>query len=75
MILAQGFLVHLAKRRTILKAVAVFFLLSMEEKLTNLVPKYLITDCGVHLTRFTKDNGLTAVRNKYYKYGNFKFNK
>ena len=31
LILPQGSLVHLAKRRTILKAVAVFFLLSMEE--------------------------------------------
>ena len=31
LILLQGSLVHLAKRRTILKAVAVFFLLSMEE--------------------------------------------
>ena len=30
-ILLQGSLVRLAKRRTILKAVAVFFLLSMEE--------------------------------------------
>ena len=30
-ILLQGSLVHLAKRRTILKAVAVFFLSSMEE--------------------------------------------
>ena len=39
LILLQGSLVYLAKRRTILKAVAVFFLLSMEEKLTNLVPR------------------------------------
>ena len=31
LILLQGSLVYLAKRRTILKAVAVFFLLSMEE--------------------------------------------
>ena len=31
LILPQGSLVYLAKRRTILKAVAVFFLLSMEE--------------------------------------------
>ena len=70
LILLQGSLVYLAKRRTILKAVAVFFLLSMEEQLTNLVP----TD-GVHLTKFTWEIGLTAVRNKSYKFSNIKFNK
>ena len=31
LIFLQGFLVHLVKRRTILEAVAVFFLSSMEE--------------------------------------------
>ena len=67
-ILLQGCLVHLARRQTMLKAVAVFFLLSMVGKLITLVPRWLIADCGVHLTKFTKVNGLTAVRNKNHKF-------
>lgn len=59
----NGCLVHLARRQTMLKAVAVFFLLSMVGKLITLVPRWLIADCGVHLTKFTKVNGLTALTN------------